>query len=106
MKTYAKHFAFHTDPGHGWLEVDWTDLKAVDLNPTDFSRCSYRRGNTFYLEEDCDAPKFAAAFEAKYHKPIAHHEVYVHNTFIRNLPRIHDELSPTLALRYRGLLEE
>lgn len=54
------------DPGHGWLEVSWTDLKSLGLNPSDFSTYSYRNGNTFYLEEDCDAAKFLKAYEAKH----------------------------------------
>jgi hypothetical protein len=61
----TKQFTFHTDPGHGWVQVEWTDLKALNLNPTDFSRYSYRKGNTFFLEEDCDASKFFAVWEAK-----------------------------------------
>jgi hypothetical protein len=57
---------YHLDPGHGWIEVDWTQLKILDLNPTDFSRHSYLRRNTFFLEEDCDAPKFIEAYKAKF----------------------------------------
>lgn len=82
-------FTFHTDPGHGWVEVNWTALKALGLNPTDFSRCSYRRGNTFYLEEDCDAPKFIAAWEAKNGCKAQFRDAYSERTFIRNLPRIY-----------------
>jgi hypothetical protein len=58
-------FIFYSDPGHGWLEVSAANLRALGLNPTDFSTCSYRKGNVFYLEEDCDAPKFITAWEAK-----------------------------------------
>jgi hypothetical protein len=68
-------FRYIIDPGHGWLQVYWVSLKELGLNPTDFSRCSYRSGNTFYLEEDCDAPKFLAAYSAKYGKPPAIVEV-------------------------------
>jgi hypothetical protein len=62
----SKMFTFHHDAGHGWLEVDWTELKALGLNPTDFSRCSYRKRNTFFLEEDADASKFFTAYKAKH----------------------------------------
>jgi hypothetical protein len=82
-------FTFHVDPGHGWLEVDWTDLKRLGLNPTDFSRYSYRRGNTFFLEEDCDALKFANAFEAKHGIPIKTRDLGKDSNFIRNLPPIY-----------------
>jgi hypothetical protein len=81
-------FNFYNDPGHGWIEVKWTDLKAIGLNPQDFSRYSYRKGNTFYLEEDCDATKFVAAYEAKHGKRPDFHDVYQERTFIRNLPPI------------------
>jgi hypothetical protein len=82
-------FTFHVDPGHGWLEVDWTDLKALSLNPTDFSRYSYRRGNTFYLEEDCDASKFAAAYKAKHGKAIQTRDLGRDSNFIRKLRPIY-----------------
>jgi hypothetical protein len=83
-------FTFHSDPSHGWLEVDWTDLKRLGLNPTDFSRYSYRNGNTFYLEEDCDAPKFIAAYETKHGRnSFRFEEPFEESHFIRNLPCIH-----------------
>jgi hypothetical protein len=84
-------FVFHNDPGHAWLQVDWTQLKDVGLSPTDFSCYSYRRRNTFYLEEDCDAPKFVAAWKAK-HGPdsFKFNETYTEHTFIRDLPSIHE----------------
>jgi hypothetical protein len=83
-----KTFTYHIDPGHGWLEVDWTDLKALELNPTDFSRYSYRKHNTFYLEEDCDATKFVDAFEAKHGDKPRVQEKHIHggvSSPIRNL---------------------
>lgn len=85
-------FTFLSDPGHGWLQVDWTHLKDVGLNPTDFSTCSYRKRNTFYLEEDCDAYKFITAWKAKhgqdsFHFVEGHSD---HSSFIRSLPPIHD----------------
>ena len=61
-------FTFHTDPGHGWLEVDLHEMRRSGLEPKDFSACSYRRRNVFFLEEDCDAPKFKKAYEAGGHK--------------------------------------
>lgn len=85
-------FVFHSDPGHGWLQVDWTQLKDVGLNPTDFSRYSYRQRNTFYLEEDCDAPKFIKAYGARYgsERSLRFIEKHQEHTFIRALPGIHD----------------
>jgi hypothetical protein len=83
-------YRFHIDPGHGWLQVAWSDLKNLGLNPTDFSRCSYRRGNQFFLEEDCDAPKFIAAYVAKIGQRPAFEEVYSDNrSFVRNCAPIY-----------------
>jgi hypothetical protein len=81
-------FVFHNDPGHGWLQVNSADLMAVGLRPTDFSRYSYRRRNVFYLEEDCDAPKFVAAYEHKHGNKPDFDDHYQERTFIRDLPSI------------------
>ncbi len=43
---------FHTDPGHGWLEVP---VKEVRNSGVPISQCSYIKGDKAYLEEDCDA---------------------------------------------------
>ena len=51
-------FTYLQDPGHGWLIVSRGDLAEAGLSPADFSSCSYVRGDTFALEEDCDMPRF------------------------------------------------
>jgi hypothetical protein len=51
-------FTYLQDPGHGWLIVSRGDLADAGLSPADFSICSYVRGGTFALEEDCDMPRF------------------------------------------------
>jgi len=55
-------YTFHTDPGHGWIEVPLENLAALGFKVSDFSTCSYRKGNLVFLEEDGDASKFARAF--------------------------------------------
>jgi hypothetical protein len=85
----SKTFTFHTDAGHGWIEVDWTDLKAASLNPSDFSRYSYRQRNTFYLEEDCDASKFIAAWQEQTGQHAEFRDAYMGRSFIRQLSAIH-----------------
>lgn len=60
-------FKFYTDPGHGWLAVKIKALK--DLGIADkITSCSYTKGKTAYLEEDCDAATFVTAYIAKYGK--------------------------------------
>jgi hypothetical protein len=63
MKT--KVFKMYNDPGHGWLAVKVIDLHDAGLIHL-ISRYSYIRGNTVYLEEDCDAPKFIENWKMKH----------------------------------------
>ena len=61
MKTLK--LTFHTDPGHGWLEVDRADLIALNI-AHEISAYSYQKGTRAYLEEDCDAFRFVEAAKA------------------------------------------
>lgn len=82
----AHTYTFHSDAGHGWLEVDFIEL--VDLAiADDVSAYSYRDGDTVYLEEDCDAARFMTALEEA-GEPFAYREVHdgTHSP-IRDLPR-------------------
>lgn len=54
---------FYSDPGHGWGAVKRKIL--VDLGLADrISHYSYQKGDTVYLEEDCDFPMFATHLNA------------------------------------------
>jgi hypothetical protein len=68
-----REFTFYNDPGHGWIMVTDDDLKAVDLKPSMFSAggqyVQRQSGQRIFLEEDCDAPQFLRAWEAKFGKP-------------------------------------
>lgn len=55
-------FTLHSDPGHGWLEVPRGLLDTLGI-AADISPHSYIRGDTAYLEEDCDASRFAEAMK-------------------------------------------
>jgi hypothetical protein len=60
-----KPILYYTDPGHGWFAVKRTDL--ADLGLLDkVTTYSYQRGQTVYLEEDCDASLYFAAYRAKH----------------------------------------
>lgn len=65
MSTTFK-IVYHTDPGHGWLEVNRNLLKefGVEGKITPFS---YQNGDTVYLEEDCDASTLVTAMAIKGH---------------------------------------
>lgn len=60
-----KMFKFYSDNGHGWLAVKKTDLDFLGIT-AQITRCSYVKGNTVYLEEDCDCGLFFRAFELKF----------------------------------------
>ena len=59
-------FIKHDDAGHGWLEVQESDLKELGVTAADFSAYSYRKGNRLFLEEDCDAGKFFTFYKKKH----------------------------------------
>jgi hypothetical protein len=59
-------FTKHDDPGHGWLEVQESDIKELGATVNDFSGYSYRKGNRLFLEEDCDASKFVTLWKQKF----------------------------------------
>jgi hypothetical protein len=57
-------YVFHTDPSHGWLEVDKDELSLFNIADK-ISSYSYKLGNKVFLEEDCDAGLFINALENK-----------------------------------------
>jgi len=83
MTTYT----FHTDPGHGWLEVPAADVRAVGCRVSRYSFRS-RDGRTVYLEEDCDAPVFVAAWTAAHGKPEYHEQNHNESAPCRALPHV------------------
>ena len=56
-------YTFHTDPGHGWLEVSLEELVRLGI-ADDITAFSYQQGDKVFLEEDCDAGAFIKAKEA------------------------------------------
>ena len=55
---------FYTDPGHGWLEVKYSELKELEIEDK-ISSYSYIKDDAVYLEEDCDAAVYFDAMKAK-----------------------------------------
>lgn len=55
---------FYSDPGHGWLAIKRSVLIAEGLL-NHISSYSYQRGQTVYLEEDCDMSKVLAALRRR-----------------------------------------
>lgn len=49
------------DGGHSWFSVKRSLLKALNIEK-EISSCSYQKGDSVYLEEDCDAAIFFKAY--------------------------------------------
>ena len=79
-------FIFHTDPGHGWVEVPLPLVAELGIT-ADISSYSYTDGRNAYLEEDCDAGLFIRAFEEVHGERPAFVERYADDTHVRKLPR-------------------
>jgi hypothetical protein len=58
------YYTYHTDPGHGWLEVGVDELILLGIGDK-ISSYSYINGGKAYLEEDCDMGLFIRTMEAK-----------------------------------------
>jgi hypothetical protein len=84
-----KTFTYYSDPGHGWLAVSHADVQDVGLTLSMFSPCSYERGDMAFLEEDCDAGLFVAAYRAKHGRAPAYTEKGANSDSpIRNYKRL------------------
>jgi hypothetical protein len=57
-------YTFHTDAGHGWLQVHIDELELYGI-ADQVSSYSYKNGVHVYLEEDCDATLFINTLENK-----------------------------------------
>jgi hypothetical protein len=60
----TRKLTYYTDPGHGWLKVNRSDLDTLDI-AHQITPYSYERGDYVYLEEDIDAQRYIDAAHAK-----------------------------------------
>lgn len=74
-------YIFHSDGGHGWLAVKKKELKKLGIE-NEISSCSYAKGDTAYLEEDCDYPIFVKA-KAEIGEDVEYKESYHKSSPIR-----------------------
>jgi len=75
----------HTDPGHGWAEIDRKELFDLGI-AAKITRFSYQKGNKVFLEEDCDLYTFCKALEEN-DIQYRFDEQYKNHTPIRNYLR-------------------
>ena len=55
---------FYSDPGHGWGAVKRRVLDELGIADK-ITRFSYQKGDTVYLEEDCDLPTLTTALSLR-----------------------------------------
>lgn len=79
MKTTYNIF---TDPGHGWLEVEISELKRLNIFDK-ITSYSYLKKDKAYLEEDCDLTLFMEE-KQKRGETVSFNEIYQNITPIRN----------------------
>lgn len=93
-----KPYKFYSDCGHGWFAVKIKEL--LELNViTKISSYSYIRGETAYLEEDCDASIFFDAYREKYNcEPNLLHKGTVIRSAIRSYERYNTNKAIDIAL--------
>jgi hypothetical protein len=66
-------YVFYSDAGHGWLAVPRAELVSLGI-AAQVTTYSYQRGDTVYLEEDCDASLFIRAKQAAGEYPLKYKE--------------------------------
>jgi hypothetical protein len=76
-------FTFHTDPGHGWLEVPRKMLTELGIDG-EITGYSYQAAESVFLEEDCDAGTFFKAYTKRHGKRPEFVEIYKEVTPVRN----------------------
>lgn len=81
-----REYIFHSDPGHGWLEVSYTELHRLGITDK-ITSYSYRLYDFVFLEEDCDYATFAEAKKAAGEPFTVKEQVTDTDSFIRRLAR-------------------
>lgn len=69
MKPSERKFKFYRDASHGWLAVKIDLIESLGIRQK-ITQYSYKKGNTAYLEEDCDAPLFIEAYKKAFCSPV------------------------------------
>jgi hypothetical protein len=86
LKMKVKIYRLHTDPGHGWLAVKRKELDELGIADK-ITPYSYVKGQSVYLEEDCDLSTFFNAYHAKHGVDPTYKTTYRENNGIRNFDR-------------------
>ena len=89
-----KTYIYHIDPGHGWFAVKKREIEALGFSDK-ISVYSYVKGDTVYLEEDCDAALFFNAYRAVFGVDPKYRDSYLERTPIRYYDRY--QKSPSVS---------
>lgn len=81
-----KTYTFHSDGGHGWLAVKRSELVSLGIADK-VSGYSYQKGDTVYLEEDCDLTLFMDVKQIESFKDLGVKESYHNTSPVRNYAR-------------------
>ena len=78
-------YAFHSDPGHGWVAVPYLELIRLNIHKK-ISKFSYRMDDECYLEKDRDMTLWASEYEQHYGRmPEITHTHWDDDCYIRKL---------------------
>jgi hypothetical protein len=77
---------YFNDGGHGWYSVKRSKLAAMGVL-SKISGFSYQKGDSVYLEEDCDAGLFFNALTEEEKQSIKVIDSYSHRSPVRNYER-------------------
>jgi len=96
--TYVSRI-YHHDSGHGWLAVKRSEIESLNILHK-ISHCSFQKGSTVYLEEDCDVGLYLKAMQDKRIRVKFEQAKFYSSSPIRNYDRFsvdRDEVLTTLA---------
>ena len=84
---------FHTDPGHGWIEVPFKLIKETDVILSTFSYTGFdMQGDpVVYCEEDGDANKIISALKKAGYEVTIVEKNSNYDSFVRGLPQYVDQ---------------
>lgn len=89
MKAFILILTYHSDPGHGWIEVPaaLVDRLGILNDITEYSYYSHDR-QVYYLEEDCDAGTLINALKAQGYEYVLKPMEHKTDAFLRKTSRV------------------
>ena len=95
-KQTTRRLTYHTDPSHGWIEVNRADLDALDIAHK-ITAYSYERGPRVFLEEDQDAATYLDAAKAAGWR-VTMSEIYSPESMVRTFNHYQPRITPAALI--------